>query len=186
MAQRGQHEPPWDQLGPNTDLPKTEKLAFRFDRNANFMKMHFSRSPTTIIKKNNLRSLLGRLGEAWKLPWVVFWDALEGQGTPGRPRKPNPRQGQARKSHAKAGPNQEKPPQGRPKAEMAFARPPQGRATLRQAWEARKDQPKAGPSQKEPFQGMAKPGKAAPRQGQSRNGLRGAGTLRSALTKLSY
>ena len=64
----GQHEPPWDQLGANMGLPKIENLAFRFDRNANFTKWHFSHSPTKIIKKYNLRSLLGRFGKPWKGP----------------------------------------------------------------------------------------------------------------------
>ena len=96
-ANLAQHEPPWDQLGPNMDLPKTEKSAFRFDRNANFTKWHFSRSPTKIIKKYNLRSLLGRLGKAWTGPGDLFEDSSgttigKNHAHPARPRQGRPKE----------------------------------------------------------------------------------------------
>ena len=63
----GQHEPLWFQLGANMGLPKIEKLDFRFDRDTYFTKLHFSQSPTKIIKENTISG--------------VSWDAL---GSPGR------------------------------------------------------------------------------------------------------
>ena len=76
---KGQHEQPWDQLGPNMDLPKIGKLAFRLNRNANFTKWHFSRSPTKIMEKHNLRCLLGRLGKVYKGPGEPFGDTSGGK-----------------------------------------------------------------------------------------------------------
>ena len=92
----GQHEPPWDQLGANMGLPKIENLAFRFDRNANFTKWHFSHSPTKIIKKHNLRSLLGRSWKLWRSPSKIFGDTSGGtigrnHAHPARPSQGRPK-----------------------------------------------------------------------------------------------
>ena len=92
----GQHEAPWDQLGANMGLPKIEKLAFRFDRNVNFTKWHFSHSPTKFIKKYNLRSLLGRFRKSWKGPGEPFGDTSGGtigrnHAHPARPSQGRPK-----------------------------------------------------------------------------------------------
>ena len=92
----GQHEPLWDQLGPNMAVHKTEKFAFCFDRNASFTKWRFLRSTTKIIKKYNLRSLLGRLGKTWKSHGEPFGDTSGGtigrnHAHPARPKQGRPK-----------------------------------------------------------------------------------------------